>query len=102
MNDIQDENHNEVRSTLRSLGPALALLGLVFMVVGLGSFFSSFGSFEQPRYFWCAFVGMPLLAVGTWMSQFAYLGAIMRYIFGEAAPVAKDATNYMVSGTKDS
>ena len=63
--------------------------------VGFGSFFASFGSFEPPRYFWCAFVGMPLLFVGTAMCMYGYLGAFYRYVAGESAPVAKDVVNYM-------
>lgn len=87
---------------LRVLGPAISAAGLVFMIIGIGSFFAAFGSFEPPRYFWCAFVGMPLLAVGTMICKFAYIGAVSRYMAGEIAPVGKDVTNYMVEGTKDS
>ena len=63
--------------------------------VGFGSFFASFGSFEPPRYFWCAFVGMPLLFVGIAMCMYGYLGSFYRYVAGESAPVAKDVVNYM-------
>jgi hypothetical protein len=65
------------------------------MIVGFGSFFASFGSFEPPRYFWCVFVGMPLLFIGIVGCMFGYLGAFQRYVAGESAPVAKDAVNYM-------
>jgi Double zinc ribbon len=102
MTDLEDPGHDDVRSLLRTLGPALAVLGLIFMVIGIGNFFASFGSFGPPRYFWCAFVGMPLLGVGIGISKFAYMGAVTRYVASEVAPVAKDATNYMVEGTKDS
>ena len=47
-------------------------------MVGVGSFFSAFGSAEFPRYFWCAFVGMPIVFVGLVMCQFAFMGAIFR------------------------
>jgi double zinc ribbon protein len=102
MSDLKDPHHDDVRSLLRALGPGIAVIGLIFMVIGIGSFFASFGSFEPPRYFWCAFVGMPLLGVGLMISKFGYIGSIARYIASEGAPVAKDATNYMVDGTKDS
>jgi len=104
MNDSLDPNeNNELRSTLRSIGPAIAGIGLLLTIVGFVSIFSSFGNFGgPPRYFWCAFVGLPLLSVGVMISKFAYLGTIMRYMAGEAAPVGKDVTNYMVAGTKDS
>ena len=94
--------HGEVRSILRIIGPAMAAVGLLLVVIGFGSFFASFGSFGPPRFFWCAFVGMPLLFVGIVISKFAYMGTVFRYMAGETAPVGKDVTNYMVAGTKDS
>jgi hypothetical protein len=102
MTELEDPQHGDVRSMLRVIGPAMMVVGLLFMVVGIGSFFASFGSFEPPRNFWCAFVGMPLLAVGAMISKFAYIGAVARYLASEVAPVGKDMTNYMVDGTKDS
>jgi ribosomal protein L40E len=102
MSDLEDPGHNDVRALLRTIGPAMVVIGVIFIVIGVGSFFTAFGSFEPPRYFWCAFVGMPLTAVGMAISKFAYLGAVTRFVAGEVAPVGKDVTNYMVEGTKDS
>lgn len=102
MNELQSPTHNEVRKYLRILGPALALLGMVFTVAGMVSFFSAFNYGGPPRFFWCAFIGLPLIAIGVGISKFAYLGSITRYVAGESAPVAKDTFNYMVDGTKDS
>ncbi|MGD0383318.1 MAG: hypothetical protein ABSA77_07360, partial [Thermoguttaceae bacterium] len=59
-----DPQHSDIRDLLRVIGPLVAGVGLIFTIIGIGSFFSSFGSFEPPRYFWCAFIGLPLLAVG--------------------------------------
>jgi hypothetical protein len=84
------------------MGPAIAGIGLLLTIVGMISFFSSFGGVGPPRYFWCAIVGLPLLAIGIGISKFAFLGTITRYMAGEVAPVGKDMTNYMVAGTKDS
>jgi hypothetical protein len=85
---------------LQIVGPTLAIIGLLFTIIGLGSLFSSSGTFELPRYFWCAFVGLPLLFVGLALSHFAFLGSFFRYYFGEAAPVLKDTFNYLAEGTK--
>jgi ribosomal protein L40E len=65
------------------------------------SFFSSFGTFEPPRYFWAAFLGLPLLVIGLGLTRFGYLGAILRYFSGEVAPVAKDTFNHMAHGTAE-
>lgn len=102
MSQLHDPDHAALRDTLRTVGPLVVLVGLGFTAVGIGSFFSSFGSFSgPPQYFWCAFVGMPMIAVGGMMCQFGYLGKIARYTAGEVAPVGKDVANYMVHGTKD-
>jgi uncharacterized membrane protein YhdT len=100
-NKLQSAQHSKVCTVLRVGGPVIAGVGLLFMIVGFGSFFASFvsaardGEFGFPRFFWCAFVGMPLLFVGIAMCMFGYLGAFQRYVAGESAPVAKDVVNYM-------
>src|SRR5437868_3667611 len=89
-NQLKSPHHNAIRMVLQVGGPLLGIVGLIFTIVGLVSFFSSIGSFEPPRYFWCAFVGLPLIFVGLGMSMTGFLGAYYRYFAGEAAPVAKD------------
>jgi hypothetical protein len=63
------------------------VVGVIFSAIGFGSFFSAFGTFEPPRYFWCVFIGFPLIGVGAIMAN-------------EVAPVGKDVVNYMADGTK--
>jgi hypothetical protein len=92
---LRSPQHSTVRAVLRVGGPVVAVLGVVLTIVGIGSFFAAFDSFEPPRYFWCAFVGMPLLMIGLVVSWFGYMGAVYRYMAGEGAPVAKDVVNYM-------
>ncbi len=96
-----DPQHDQLRNTLRTIGPIVLVVGVIFAVIGIGNFFMSFGSFEPPRYFWCAFIGLPLVGLGVALTKFAYLGAITRYMANEVAPVGKDVTNYMAHGTKD-
>jgi hypothetical protein len=94
-NKLQSALHSKIRTVLRVGGLVIAGVALLFMIIGIGSFFASFGSFGPPRFFWCAFVGMPLLFVGLAMCMFGYLGGFQRYVAGESAPVAKDVVNYM-------
>ncbi len=96
-----DSDHNEKRALLRVIGPVVLGIGILFTVVGIGSFFASFGSFGFPRYFWCAFVGMPLMGIGGLICKFAFLGTVTRYVANEVAPVGKDVINYLADGTKD-
>ena len=93
--------HKETRAFLRLLGPTMVAIGAIFVAIGLISFFSAFGSFGPPRYFWCVFIGGPLMAAGSGITKFAYAGAVARYIAAETAPVGKDTFNYMAEGTQD-
>jgi RNA polymerase subunit RPABC4/transcription elongation factor Spt4 len=96
-----DPGHNALRNTLRVVGPAILLTALVFLIVGLVSFFRAFGGTEPPRLFWCAFVGILLLPLGGILTSYAYLGRFMRYVAGETAPVGKDTFNYLAEGTRE-
>jgi hypothetical protein len=99
-NKIQSPNHAAIRRVLCIGGPLIALAGLVFIIVGVASFFTAFGAGGPPSNFWCLFVGIPLLFVGAVMCQMGFLGAFARYVAGEAAPVAKDVVNYMGENTQ--
>lgn len=95
-----------VRGFLRVAGPLVFLTGLAFLVTGMVSFFQGFMSFGPggsdgpPQYFWCVFVGMPLLAVGGMMTSAGYAGLVARYMSGEVAPVQRDTFNYLAKGTR--
>jgi hypothetical protein len=95
-----DRKHSTTKRVLWILGPTVAGIGLLFTVIGVGNFFSSLGTLGPPRYFWCAFIGLPLLVIGLALTHFAFLGSFARYYFGETAPVVKDTFNYLADGTK--
>jgi hypothetical protein len=97
-----DAGHRGIRAFLRFIGPLMVLVGLSLVGVAMVSFFSAVGGGGPPRYFWCAFLGMPILGVGIAACKFAFMGAVARYAAGEVAPVARDTINYMADGTKDS
>lgn len=92
-------HHRVQRTGLRLIGWVLAVVGGLFTAVGLISFFAAFGGGGMPQYFWCAFVGMPLLGVGAMLLKMGYMGAIARYVAGEATPVATDAVNFVADET---
>ncbi len=110
-NDVQDpvspqlkrlqlQQQGNVRVLFRTMGPAILIAGLICTVCGMVSFFSSFGSFESPHYFWLCFIGLPLFFTGGVLSQLGFMGAVTRYVAGESAPVAADTVNYMADETK--
>jgi len=96
-----DPGHSGLRNVFRVLGPIVLLVGLLFVAIGMVSFFSSFGSFGPPRYFWCVFVGMPIMFVGLVLCKLGYMGKVARYIAGEIAPVGKDTFNYVAKGSQE-
>ena len=94
--------HEKPRNFMRTVGPILLLIGGGFMITGFVDFFSAFGSFgKQPELFWCFFVGMPFIFIGTIMTKMGYLGKVARYTSQELAPVGKDTFNYMANETKE-
>jgi hypothetical protein len=100
MSKLQTPKHRGIRSFLRVAGPLVAGVGLVFLIIGMASFFSAFGGSGPPRLFWCCFVGMPLLFVGGVMCKFGFMGAVARYTAAEQMPVATDAINDLAQGTQ--
>lgn len=96
--ELINPGHTGIRQLARVVGPLMIMVGGVFTAIGMISFFSAFGSFEPPQYFWCAFIGLPLMAFGGAVTKFAYLGSIFRYLAGEVAPVQKDTFNYLATG----
>lgn len=97
---LQLKKQPAIRKKLRFFGLLILTAGIILTLIGMISFFSVFGSFEPPRFFWCAFLGMPLIFVGTVMTFLGYIGAFARYFAGESAPVTKDVVNYMGENTQ--
>jgi hypothetical protein len=100
MSKLQTPTHNKTRWFLRIAGLLVAAAGFVFTLIGMVSFFSAFGSGAPPRLFWCAFIGLPMLAIGGMMCIFGFMGAVARYTAAEQVPVATDAITDLAEGTQ--
>ncbi len=98
---LQQPEQTGIRTFLRTIGPLVLIAGVIGTIGGGISFFSSFGSFEPPRFFWLCFIGLPLMFAGIVLSQFGFMGAVARYVAGEGAPVAADTVNYLADETKE-
>jgi uncharacterized membrane protein len=98
---FNDQAYQRTRTLLRTCGIVVLAVGVVFTAIGLVSFFSAFGSFLPPTYFWCAFVGLPVTFVGLAMLQFGFMGAVNRYAANETVPVASDAAKQVIGGSKE-
>lgn len=97
---LVDPSHPTNRSGLRTLGFLLILVGAPFALVGFVSFFGAMSGGGMPTYFWCAFVGLPLMGAGTFCLKAGYLGSIARYVANETAPVAVDTADYLAKETR--
>lgn len=96
------------RSFFRVGGGVALGLGVLLTGVAVLDFFSGFGRFGTPENigspsfgpsnFWMAFVGMPLIALGSWMLKAGYLGAATRYVSGEVTPPLRDALGQLGVG----
>jgi hypothetical protein len=100
MRRVHHPDHDDHRSALRALGWLLTMIGGGFTAVGFFSFFAAFGGGGIPDKFWCAFVGLPLLGLGTMLLKAGYLGVMSRYVAGETAPVLADTADYVLGRTK--
>ncbi|MDD8050073.1 MAG: zinc-ribbon domain-containing protein [Verrucomicrobiota bacterium] len=96
-----DQQHEHKKRVIRKIGMVFVAVGGIFTLIGIGSFFMAFGGGGWPRYFWCAFIGLPMLGFGKILLSMGYMGAIARYTAGEVAPVTSDTFNYMAHNTKD-
>ncbi|MCU0864931.1 MAG: zinc ribbon domain-containing protein [Planctomycetes bacterium] len=103
MRRLVHPHHSTHRRGLRALGVVLTGLGGCLTVIGMVSFFSAFGGggfsasggSSGPQLFWCAFLGLPLMGVGTVLLKLGYLGSVARYVASETAPVAADTLDYV-------
>ena len=101
MSQLQTPRHTATRTFLRVAGLLVGAAGLVFLIIGLASFFAAFGGGGPPRLFWCCWVGMPLLFVGSVLCRFGFMGAVARYTAAEHVPVATAAISDLAEGTQD-
>jgi hypothetical protein len=96
-----DPKPTGARLVLRTLGPVLAGLGLVLVIVGVGGFFSTVGTFTGPPATWPVFLGIPLLFAGVVLCMMGFMEAFFRHFYAEAAPVQKGTFSYLAEGTKE-
>jgi hypothetical protein len=95
---LQQPAQSSIRTVLRIAGPLILLTGVVCVIIAAVELFHS--GMEPPRHFWLAFVGLPLMFVGGVMCQLGFMGAVARFVAGEAAPVAVDTVKYAAEETK--
>ena len=92
--------HEKTKLTFKIVGLCLLVLGIIFTAVGFISFFSAMSSFDPPKYFWCAFLGLPLLGLGGMLTMFGFKSEMSRYIKNESIPVINEASEELSPAIK--
>lgn len=95
------DKHLQMKSTFRTVGPMLLLIGGVCILIAFVDFFSAFNSFEGPKYFWLFFVAMPFLFFGFIITNAGYAQDAAKYMSREMAPVASETFNYIAEETQE-
>ena len=106
-NKEYENRYNGTTKVLKVIGWPLLIIGIICLIAGMGSFFMTFASFgsgdiQMPKLFFLCFIGGPLMIGGIVCLSLGYRRKMMDYAASQAAPVAKDFTNYMLDETGDS
>lgn len=121
---LRGPQHAGIRNLCRLLGPLMIVAGIAMFGLAIHSFIGNFNHdplpFEKmlrnvnseglvelpkepepPNRFWMAFVGVPLMGLGTVLTRIGFLGVAARYVAGETAPVAADTFDYMARESRE-
>ena len=90
---MKNTPHNRTKNILKIIGIALLLIGFTCMIVGFVDFFNAFTNMERPKLFWCLFIGLPLMGIGSGFSIFAFRREITTYTKQETLPVVEDTVS---------
>jgi len=92
-----EQDHSTKRNAIRILGIISLLVGIPLLLTGVVSFFESFGTFQRPKYFWCAFIGLPMMGFGIMLLKAGFLGVAATYVSDEVTPVVIKAARHIGS-----
>lgn len=95
------DNHENNKKKLKIIGIIILVIGIIFALAGFISFFTAIGEGAGfPRYFWMAFVGLPLCGVGGMLLSFAYKREISTFVKNESVPVINEAAEELTPAVK--
>ena len=83
------QNQAKIKRKLKIIGISVLIVGITFTLIGFINFFIAFSSQAQPKLFWCAFIGLPLLGVGLGVTVQAFRAEIAQYVAQESVPAAQ-------------
>ena len=77
-------------NVLRLFGAIIVGAGVILTTVGSFSLFSSWATTGGSRYYWAAFLGLPLIAVGSAFTQAENLSASDEDLFDHRTKLERD------------
>lgn len=100
-NNQQNQNHQKTKKTLKVISIVLLGCGIILAAIGFISFFSAFNNGGFPKYFWCTFVGLPMLGIGGSIASVANRREIATYMKNEDVPVVNEASKELSPAIKN-
>ena len=91
--------NNKTKKVLKIIGPIIIVVGIVLFIIGTSSLFSFDDEF--PKLFFLSFIGLPLIAIGGWISMFAFRENLMRFHKNMTIPIAKETLEELAPTIKD-
>lgn len=93
--------HEQIKRIFQYVGFGCLAAGGICTLVGMISFFGAFASPYPPRFFFLAFIGLPLLGIGGIVLGFGYHREILRYQKNESIPVLREAGREISPAVRD-
>lgn len=94
------DKHEKNKRLFKILGFVFLGVGLILSIIGIASFFESFFYSDWPQFFWCCFIGFPMMGVGGMLLSIGFNREIARYMAKEHAPVVNEAAKDMSPAVK--
>lgn len=91
--------NKKTNKAMKIVGPILIAIGLTLFIIGVSSMFTSDDGF--PKLFFLTFIGIPVLAVGGWITMFAFRENLMRFHKNMTIPIAKETLEELAPTIKD-
>ena len=96
-----NQNHEQKKKKVKRIGKILLVIGGIFTVVGIGSFFMAFAGGGFPSLFFLAFIGFPMVGFGGMLTSVGYKREITKYMKDESMPIVKETYQDLRPELKD-
>ncbi len=93
--------HENTKKKLKIISVALLSIGTLLITIELIDFFVSAGSMTMPSLFFLFFIGIPLIGVGSSLTNLGFKKEMMRYHKDESVPIINEASEEISPAIKN-